>query len=46
MRARWLFASLTQGEGLLETVFSIKCPDDKVRALMVSSGELVAIRAE
>jgi hypothetical protein len=46
MRARWLFASLTQGYGLLEPVFSTKSPDDKARALMGSSGEFGAIHVE
>jgi len=46
MRARRLFASLTQGYGLLEPVFSTKSPDDKARALMGSSGEFGAIHVE
>ena len=46
MRARWLFASLIQGYGLLEPEFSTKSPDDKAKALMGSSGEFVAIHVE
>jgi len=46
MRARWLFASLPQGYGLLEPVFSTKSPDDKARALMGSSGEFGTIHVE
>jgi hypothetical protein len=46
MRARWLFASLPQGYGLLEPEFSTKSPDDKVRALMGSSGEFGTIHVE